>query len=212
LKPNSAALEDDIKNLRKGEIIEKAAECFMQRGYHATSVDEVARHLGCTKGKVYYYYATKTDLFLDVHKEGMARLFEAVEPAACSEGDGLTVLTAMLLAHAQAMLEHHTFETVVAQGVQVHRYASTTPDQRVALDEQIATRDRFENLFKRQADLARKDGSLGKMDVSIAVKMMLGAIHWSIIWYRPEADKGPQARKRLAEKMVKPLIDGLKAR
>jgi AcrR family transcriptional regulator len=212
LKINSAALEDDIKNLRKSEIIEKAAECFMEKGYQATSVDDVARRLGCTKGKVYYYYATKTDLFLDVHREGMARLFGAVEPAARSGGDSLAVLAAMLLAHAQAMLEHQTYETVVAQGVQVHRYASTTAEQRAALDEQIASRDRFENLFKRQAELARRDGTLGKIDVSVAVKMMLGALQWSIIWYRPEADKGPQARKRLAEKMVKPLIEGLKTR
>ena len=36
----------------------------------------------------------------------------------------------MLHAHARAMLEHHTYETVVAQGVQVHRFEATTPDQR----------------------------------------------------------------------------------
>ena len=201
----------ETKTVRRSEILEAEAECFKESGFHATSVDDVARRLGCTKGKVYYYYVSKTELFIDVHREGMARLFEAVRPALESKGSSIEVLEAMLLAHAQAMLEHHTFESVVAQGVQVHRYAATTPEERKALDEQIATRDRFEGLFKKQIEIARKDGLPGKLDVSVAVKMMLGALHWSIVGISRKRTRD-RMRARLAEKMVRPLMDGLRAR
>lgn len=100
---------------RKEEIIAVAAQCFMERGYHGTSIDDVARKIGCTKGLIYYHYPTKTDLFFDVHREGMDRLFSALEPAIKVEGSGFDVLEAMLLAHACAMFEHHTFESVVAR-------------------------------------------------------------------------------------------------
>lgn len=197
---------------RKQEILEMAAACFMEQGFHATSIDDVARRLGATKGRVYHHYSSKTDLFFDVHREGMARLFAAVEPAMAMPGDGVTVLAAMLRGHALALMNHHTFESVVVQGVHLHRFGATTPAQRQVLDELIASRDRFEALFKTQAAAAKADGSLADLDVSIAVKTMLGALQWSLIWYRPEADSGPQSRDALADKMVQTLMGGLRAR
>jgi AcrR family transcriptional regulator len=196
----------------KQEILSAAAECFMEQGFHATSIDDVARRLGATKGRVYHHYAAKIDLFFDVHREGMDRLFSAVQPASQTDGDGIAVLAAMLYAHALAVLEHHTFESVVAQGVQMHRFGATTPGQRATLDELISSRDRFEALFKNQVTIARKDGSLADLDVSVAVKTMLGGIQWSLIWYRPELDASPRTRANLAKKMVRTLIDGLRAR
>lgn len=194
------------------DILAKAAECFMERGFHATSIDDVARRLGATKGRVYHHYASKTDLFFDVHRVGMARLFAAVEPALATPGDGLAVLRAMLRAHALALFDNHTFETVVIQGVNLHRFGAMTPAQRAVLDGLIASRDRFEELFKRAAARAMADGSAAHLDVSLAVKAMLGALQWSLIWYRPEADRGPGAREALADGMVETLIRGLEAR
>lgn len=197
----------------KQEILEQAAECFMEQGFHATSIDDVARRLGATKGRVYHHYAAKIDLFFDVHREGMRRLFLAVEPARQTEGDGITVLAAMLRAHALAVLTHHTFESVVAQGVQMHRFGATTPAQRQTLDELIESRDRFERLFKDQASVARKDGTLSPdLDVSVAVKTLLGGIQWSLIWYRPEADRNAASKVRLAEAMVQTLVEGVRRR
>lgn len=196
----------------KSELLSKAAECFMEKGFHATSIDDVARRLGATKGRVYHHYASKTDLFFDIHREGMRILFEAVEAARESPGTAMEVLAAMLKAHALAMFEHHAFESVVAQGVQLHRFGATTPAQRQILDELIASRDRFEALFKEQATRAKKEGSFGNLDTSVAVKTMLGGLQWSLIWYRPEVDSSLRARERLADKMVQTLVDGLRAR
>ncbi|CAH2904179.1 MAG: Transcriptional regulator, AcrR family [uncultured Paraburkholderia sp.] len=196
----------------KQEILHMAAECFMEQGFHATSIDDVARRLGATKGRVYHHYPSKIELFFDVHRAGMELLFSAVEPASKLEGDGITILTAMLHAHAMAVLEHHTFESVVAQGVQMHRFGATTPTQRTILDELINSRDQFEAMFKKAAMAARKDGTLANVDISVAVKTLLGGIQWSLIWYRPEADTGPRSRRVLADQMVKTLVDGVKAR
>jgi AcrR family transcriptional regulator len=196
----------------KQEILSRAAECFMEQGFHATSIDDVARRLGSTKGRIYHHYASKIDLFFDVHREGMRLLFAAVEPSRNTAGDGITVLTAMLLAHARALFDNHAFESVVAQGVQLHRFGATTPGQRQILDELIESRDRFEGMFKEQARAAVADGTLTDLDVSIAVKTMLGGLQWSLIWYRPEADVRPDSRQYLAEQMVRALVEGLRAR
>lgn len=198
------------------EILLVAAECFMERGFHATSIDDVARRMNATKGRIYHYYASKTDLFFGIHREGMARLFAAVQPAQetarQAAGDGATVLGAMLQAHALALFEHHAFESVVVQGVQLHRFGALTPGQRKELDELIESRDRFEQLFKDQTDIAKADGSVGDVNTSIAVKTMLGGLQWSLIWYRPEKNSSLENRKYLAQQMVATLLEGLRAR
>lgn len=199
------------KAKRKGEIIESAANCFMEQGYHATTIDDVARRLGTTKGHIYHYYSSKTDLFFDVHRVGMGYLFTALEPALATKGSAAEMLEAMLLAHANAMLQFHTFETVVAQGVQIHRFGATTPDQRRVVRELMDDRDRFEAHFKTCIQNGIREGSLRDSDVSVTTKMLLGALQWSIFWYRPGKSDTAQARAQLAAKMVAPLMSGLLA-
>lgn len=194
------------------EILQTAAECFMEQGFHATTLDDVARRMGATKGRIYHYYASKVDLFFDVHRHGMSLLFNAVEPAMRTRGNSLAVLEAMLMAHAMALFEHHAYESVVVQGVQLHRFGALTPAQRQILDDLIDSRDRFEQLFKQQMAAAKADKLLADLDISIAVKTILGGLQWSLIWYRPQADANAAARRRLAGKMVKTLIGGLQAR
>jgi hypothetical protein len=41
---------------------------------------------------------------------------------------------------------------------------------------------------------------------------MLGALQWTVIWYRPDADRGPEGRALLADRMVATLVEGLRAR
>lgn len=193
---------------RKAEIIDAAAECFTELGYHATKVDDVAARLGATKGRIYHHYSSKTELFFDVHREGMARLFAAQDDVK-QDGSARDVLIARLRAHARAMLDHHTFETVVAQGVQIHRFDQVTPDQRATMEELIATRHDFETLFKDALEDAIAEGSVMDRNVSIAVKMMLGALQWSLVWYRPRPGEPEAERKRLADVMVASIVAGI---
>lgn len=187
-----------------------AAQCFMQQGYHATSIDVIARELGATKGRVYHHFHSKIELFFEVHREGMRRLFDAVLPASRTQGAALEVLERMLQAHVLALFEHFTYESVVVQGVHLHRFGAMTPGERRTLDELIATRDEFEDLFKQQLLLLKSTGGLKNTTVSIAAKTILGALQWSLVWYRPELDKNPAARAQLADSMVSVLLDGLK--
>ncbi len=192
------------------EILTAAAESFMEHGFHASSIDEVARRIGSTKGRVYHYYRSKTDLFFDVHREGMRRNFDAVRPAMKQKGSGAHRLALMLKQHALSMMENLPFETVVVQGVHMHRLGATTPDQRRVLAELMTIRDDFEALFKTVTYEGVEDGSLHTSDVSVSVKTALGAINWVAVWYRPRMGETRDDREILAEKIVNGLMDGLK--
>lgn len=191
-------------------ILETAAQCFMEQGFSTTSIDDVARRMGSTKGRIYHYYSSKTDLFFDVHREGMDRLFKAVEPVMTLNGSGLHRLEEMLMAHALAMMTNVAFEAVVVQGVHMHKLAATTPDQRRTLNELISIRRRFEDLFKQVIREGIDDGSIREVDVSIAAKAVLGAINWLSIWYQPRSIQTENDKIVLAKEIVSIQINGLR--
>ena len=205
-----AVSADSPRARRKSEVIDAAAECFMARGYHTTSIDDVAAHLGCSKGRIYHHYPSKFALFSAVHREGMERLFSARDAAMSTRGTALVRLEAMLLAHAEAMLRHITYETVVAQGVQLHRFDTGSEADRAELAALIALRNRFEDGYKQVITAGLNDGSIRTENQSVTAKTLLGALQWSIYWYRPRDGESDEERSTLARQMVDPLINGLR--
>ncbi|MGB8954919.1 MAG: helix-turn-helix domain-containing protein [Tumebacillaceae bacterium] len=75
-------------NDKKKSIIEAAIKCFAQKGYHGTSIQEIADTLGIAKGSLYFYFKSKEDLFLSVfqyHVDHMLEQFRSI-----SEDDTLS--------------------------------------------------------------------------------------------------------------------------
>jgi AcrR family transcriptional regulator len=62
------------------ELLSAAEACFVSRGFHASSVDEVAERAGYTKGAVYSNFASKEDLFFAVYERRVERALTEVVP------------------------------------------------------------------------------------------------------------------------------------
>lgn len=59
------------KEARPAELIAAALELFVEKGYAATRLDDVAAHAGVSKGTLYLYFESKEDLFKAVVREGL---------------------------------------------------------------------------------------------------------------------------------------------
>jgi AcrR family transcriptional regulator len=62
------------------ELVTAAEACFVSRGFHASSVDEVAERAGYTKGAVYSNFASKEDLFFAVYERRVEQVLTEVAP------------------------------------------------------------------------------------------------------------------------------------
>ncbi|MEK4419016.1 MULTISPECIES: TetR/AcrR family transcriptional regulator [Bacillus] len=60
----------------KNKIVNTATKLFLSKGYQLVSMDDVAKECDVTKATVYYYYATKADLFTDTMVQMMFRIRE----------------------------------------------------------------------------------------------------------------------------------------
>jgi len=67
------------KQARPGELLDAALDLFVERGFAATRLDEVAARAGVSKGTLYLYYASKEDLFKAVVRQNIVPLIEAFE-------------------------------------------------------------------------------------------------------------------------------------
>ena len=63
------------KQARPGELLDAALDLFVEKGFSATRVDEVAARAGVSKGTLFLYFQSKEDLFKAVVRENIANKF-----------------------------------------------------------------------------------------------------------------------------------------
>jgi len=68
-----------IKGKIRKEILEVAVTIFAEKGYEATSVDEIVEKAGIAKGTFYYYFRTKEELFHEIIDEGVGTLYQLMD-------------------------------------------------------------------------------------------------------------------------------------
>lgn len=67
------------KQARPGELLEAALDVFVERGFAAARLDEVAARAGVSKGTLYLYFDSKEDLFKAVVRQNIVPLIESFE-------------------------------------------------------------------------------------------------------------------------------------
>ncbi|MFZ1814313.1 MAG: TetR/AcrR family transcriptional regulator [Rhizobiaceae bacterium] len=184
-------------------ILTAAADCFMEAGYNATSIDDVAHRLSATKGMIYHYYRSKADLFFDVHRRGMRINLDAIQPMAHSSQPPLQRFEAMCRAHLLNMMEHIRFQRVVMQGVEMHLAGATTPAQREQLAVLMSEREQYENLFRAVMVEGRDAGVLAFDNPSFASKAVLAILNTPVLWYRRREDESLQSRNAIIDQFTR---------
>jgi AcrR family transcriptional regulator len=191
------------------EILDAAAIAFMENGFAATSIDVVADILGASKGRVYYYFKSKADLFFEVHREAMRLNLETIRPIAIGPGSATDRLARMLQAQADLIMSHLPLQRVAIAGIELHLSGRTTPEQRETLRKLISMRDRFEKYFTEVLEEGIKNKEFRECDTRFVVKPLLGAINWMTFWYKPRTNESPATRKKIVREAVNLLMTGI---
>src|ERR687890_2389322 len=80
------------------ELVARARELFAQRGFAATSIEDIVRAAGVTRGALYHHFDSKTDVFRAVFEDEQRRLAERVVEAAAGADGPLAALETGCLA------------------------------------------------------------------------------------------------------------------
>lgn len=191
-------------------ILAAAAAAFTERGYTATTIDDIADRLGATKGRVYHYYRSKADIFLDIHRYAMQRMLDVVTPLAEGSDPPTARIAAMVRAHAILLMTSFPFQRVSVQGLERHLAGRVTERQRAALDGVIRMRDTYEGLFVRVLEEGVRTGEFRPLLPRRAIKPILGSLNWLTVWYRPRPHEDAAAQEAIADEMVEFVVRGLR--
>ena len=182
-------------------IVEASTALFKERGFAATSMQDISDRVGLQKGSLYYYVDSKEMLLFEILRD---------------------------LHHGgQALVEHINFNTSDAAGelrsylVQICIYAGRHTDrlgifardfhflapqqQNAIISERIMYRRAVEGLIQRAIEQGQFSSSL---DVPTAAQMVLRAIIATYEWYRPDAGL---AIEQIAVQSAAILVQGLSA-
>ncbi|MBO6718687.1 MAG: TetR/AcrR family transcriptional regulator [Rhizobiaceae bacterium] len=202
-------VREPVADDSRTDILLAAADCFMERGYAATSVDDVARRLGATKGRIYHHFPSKADLFTGVFRHGMDRIYAAVEPYRNMPGPAVERWKKIAFVHTVRMMRSKTLARVVWEGVEMHLRGATTPEQRVVLADLVQYRNGYSDIFRRTISQARDEGDFDFDDVAITVQSMFMALNSPIFWYVPRDGETEEHVTGIAKQIVTFAYRGL---
>lgn len=198
----SMDVREVVPDNSRADILAAAARCFMDRGYAQTSIDDVARSLGATKGRIYHHFPSKGELFAEVFRAGMDMNFAAVRPLSELAGAALPRWRRMATTHVIQMMVTKAFQRAVWIGVEMHLAGATTPEQRSVFNELLEYRTQYGNLFRATLLQARDEGVFHFGDLSVTNQLMFMTLNSPIFWYSPRAGETRAGIEALAAQVV----------
>lgn len=182
---------------KRDAVLLAAVRMFNRRGFHATSLDDVAASLGVTKPMIYHYLGTKDQVLFECLRNGLQQLRAAAEEAAAQPGSGLDRLRRFLCRYAECMMDD--FGRCVARtGDEI-----LAPESRRQFRELKAEIDR---MIRGMISEAAADGSARVADVKLTAFAFAGALNWTAHWHQPEGKLTPD---EIAGRMADILISGI---
>ena len=182
---------------RRTELTRAAARLFAEKGYHGTSVGDLAEALGVQKGSLYSHIDSKADLLWEVARDG-AVAFHAALDAVSDDASTPEKVRLALRAHLRVVGEQLDVATVF-----IREWRYLEGERR---EEFLAERRRYEERFRALFREGRELGELRTdLDEQAAVSLVLSAANWAYTWLRPDTDTDA-----LADRFFALLLDGIR--
>jgi len=181
-------------------VLRGAIELFNERGYDATSMGDLARHLGLGKATLYHHVPSKEHLLTAALDEALAEVTDVVEAAVARSrtgDDALVVLTETVRRSVEVLVAHQPAVTLL---LRVRGNSDA---------EQAALRRRRE-LDRQLAELVRaaRDSGQVRADIEpdLVSRLLFGMVNSLVEWYRRDGELDGPA---LADAVVAVALGGL---
>jgi AcrR family transcriptional regulator len=192
--------KQDDRAAKRDAVLRAAVRMFNARGFHASSLDDVAATLGISKPTIYHYLGNKDQVLLECVTIGLQQLREAAAAAREQPGSGADRLRIFLQQYSQVTMDDFgrcivrtSEEALSPESVRRFRALKKEIDgaMRSLIEEGIA------------------DGSISPCDPKLLAFTLAGALNWPARWHHPSGAQSPQ---EIASSLVSILSSGFAPR
>jgi TetR/AcrR family transcriptional regulator, cholesterol catabolism regulator len=168
------------------EILRTAARLFQQRGYDATSMNDVAAALKLSKGGLYHHFQSKDEILFEIMDHAMEITQERVLAPVRGIADPQERLRALIRLHMEVVLSPRDREITVM----LHENHPLPPGLRKRINQRKKEYVHFVEgvIADVQKEAQRSRNMKGAVSPRAAAFALLGMINWIYQWYKPEGE------------------------
>jgi len=162
---------------RREQILEIAAHLF-QKGFRATSLDDVAAEMGVTRPALYYYFRSKEELLAAIYDRGVGVLIDRAAPLFAQGLAPDALLRKLIEVHVRTMLQERPIVRVYFQ----EKDSLGEEASRSVKAKEVA----FTKMMASTIEAGQAQGIFRPGSPELIVNAILGMLIWVHAWYRPE--------------------------
>jgi AcrR family transcriptional regulator len=162
------------------DILRTAARLFQQRGYDATSMNDVAAAMKLSKGGLYHHFQSKDEILFNLMNHAMDITQERVIDGVKDIADPEERLRMLIRRHIEVVMSVRDREITIM----LHENHPLPPAMRRRINARKKDYVHFVEGVITEAQ--RAPGSTGRVSPRAAAFALLGMINWIYQWYRPE--------------------------
>lgn len=198
--PRRGGLRARRRDRQHAAILRAAARLFRERGFADTGMRDIAAAAELSAANLYHYFDGKNALLFYCQDRALDRMLAAVESARRESRAAGDRLRSVCTAHMRTLLDE-------IEGATAHlQIDSLPPAMRDAI---VKKRDHYEHGLRRIIAEGIARGELVDMDAAVVARAMLGAMNWTVTWFRPE---GSDPAAVVADIIARFLVRGIAAR
>ena len=165
------------RELKRDAVIRAAAREFNRKGYHNTSLDDIAARLEVTKPTVYYYVTSKEQLLFECFVAGVEQIRKAFRDVRHLAVPARERLNAVLRHYGEAVASEFGWCMVRAED----------QDLSPAMSRHIKSlKSEIDHGIRRLIREGMQDGSIQPCDPKMTAFALAGALNWIAHWYRED--------------------------
>ena len=194
-----AKIKRNRNGTRKDVIIDKAAKLFREKGYSATSMRDLAEHVGVEAASLYNHIRSKAEILQEICFKVATNFMTFIEEVEASDKSPIEKIEAVLRFHIRQMVENYE-EVYVSDREWKHLtdpYLSNMQNQRRAYRQRMAS----------LIESGKRSNEIRQIDAPTVVLIMLHAVSGIESWHR---SKKKIPAELLEDNMVTILIEGLR--
>jgi AcrR family transcriptional regulator len=187
--------------MTRDEILEASAQIFSQKGYHGTSMQDIALSVNLQKASIYHHVSSKQQILFELLNQALDLLSEKVEGVIEGPGSPDERLCRAICMYLRTLTANQDLASVL-----LLEYRSLEPRY---LDRHIARRDRFEQIWRDLVQDGVNDGVFACDHPSLSARALLGILNWTVTWFRQD---GPMSAEEIADQLADLFMMGLTTR
>jgi len=184
--------------LTREGILEAAAHIFGEKGFHATSMNDIAEAVNLQKASLYYHFSSKQEILISILDYALDLINGHLESVLAQPLSPDEKLRQAMVSYLETIAENRDLSAVLLLEIR-----SLDPELKTR---HASRREKFERLWRDLIIEGKQAGVFNSDDPSMTGRAILGVLNWTVTWYRND---GPRSATEIANLFADILLQGL---